>query len=56
MVDNTIRLIREVIAKQTNWNEIVDMTRCLNYTDKGQTYAIVKDLKLNVNHITVELL
>jgi len=39
-----------------HWDEIWDIIRQLNFEDDGSTHAIVKQLKLNVNHITLELL
>jgi len=39
-----------------HWDEIWDIIRQLNFENDGSTYAIVKQLKLNVNHITLELL
>lgn len=56
LVDNSIQIIRQAVAKQMHWDEILDMIRQLNFEDDGNTYAIVKNLKLNVNHITLELL
>jgi predicted ribosome quality control (RQC) complex YloA/Tae2 family protein len=56
LVDNSIQFIRQAVAKQLHWDEILDMIRQLNFEDDGNTYAIVKNLKLNVNHITLELL
>ncbi|XP_025423052.1 nuclear export mediator factor NEMF homolog [Sipha flava] len=55
LVDNSIQFIRQAVAKQLHWDEILDMIRQLNFEDDGNTYAIVKNLKLNVNHITLEL-
>lgn len=56
LVDNSIQIVRQAVAKQMHWDEILDMIRQLNFEDDGNTYAIVKNLKLNVNHITLELL
>lgn len=55
LVDNTIQFVRQAVAKQFHWDEIWDMIRQLNFEDDGNTYATVKNLKLNVNHITLEL-
>lgn len=55
LVDNTIQFVRQAVAKQLHWDEIWDMIRQLNFEYVGNTYAIVKHLKLNVNHITLEL-
>lgn len=56
IVDNTIQFVRQALAKQMHWDEIWKVIKQLNYEDNGKTYANVKQLKLNVNHITVELL
>lgn len=56
LVDNSIQFIRQAVAKQLHWDEILDMIKQLNFEDDGNTFAIVKNLKLNVNHITLELL
>lgn len=55
LVDNTIQFVRQAVAKQLHWDEIWDMIRQLNFEDDGRTYAIVKNLKLSVNHITLQL-
>lgn len=55
-VDKIIHFVRQLVAKQLHWDEIWDIVRQLNFEDDGNTYAIVKQLKLNVNHITLELL
>ncbi|KAL5237845.1 hypothetical protein ACI65C_005255 [Semiaphis heraclei] len=55
LVDNTIQFVRQAVAKQLHWDEIRDMIRQLNFEDDGCTYAIVKNLKLSVNHITLQL-
>ncbi|XP_001945685.2 nuclear export mediator factor NEMF homolog [Acyrthosiphon pisum] len=55
LVDNTIQFVRQAVAKQLHWDEIWDMIRQLNFEDDGCTYAIVKNLKLSVNHITLQL-
>ncbi|XP_026816387.1 nuclear export mediator factor NEMF homolog [Rhopalosiphum maidis] len=55
LVDNTIQFVRQAVAKQLHWDEIWDMIRQLNFEDDGCTYAIVKNLKLGVNHITLQL-
>lgn len=55
-VDNTIQFVRQAVAKQMHWDEISEIIKQLNFEDNGNIYAIVKNLKLNVNHITVELL
>lgn len=47
--------MRQAVAKQLHWDEIWDILRQLNFEDGGETYAVVKQLKLNVNHITLEL-
>lgn len=44
-----------MVAKQLHWDEIWNFIRQVNLEDGGNTYAIVKMLKLNVNHITLEL-
>lgn len=56
LVDNTIKFVRQAVAKQLHWDEIWDMIRQLNFEDDGCTYAIVNNLKLDVNHITLQLL
>lgn len=55
LVDNTIQFVRQLVAKQLHWDEIWDLIRQVNFEDDGNTYAIVKTLKLNVNHITLQL-
>ncbi|CAH1731775.1 ribosome quality control complex subunit NEMF homolog [Aphis gossypii] len=55
LVDNTIKFVRQAVAKQLHWDEIWDMIRQLNFEDGGCTYAIVNNLKLDVNHITLQL-
>lgn len=55
LVDNTIHFVRQLVAKQLHWNDIWDLIKQLNFEDGGDTYAIVKNLKLHVNHITLEL-
>lgn len=55
IVDNTIMLVRQALAKQLHWDEIWEMIKQVNFEDDGETYAIVKQLKLNVNHVTLEL-
>ncbi|XP_060844188.1 LOW QUALITY PROTEIN: ribosome quality control complex subunit NEMF homolog [Rhopalosiphum padi] len=55
LVDNTIQFVRQAVAKQLHWDEIWDMIRQLNFEDDGCTYAIVNNLKLGVNHITLQL-
>lgn len=55
IVDNTIQLVTRAVAKQMHWDEIWEMIRQLNFVDCGKTYATVNTLKLNVNHITLEL-
>lgn len=55
LVDKTIQFVRQAVAKQLHWDEIWDMVRQLNFEDDGCTYAIVKNLKLSVNHITLQL-
>ncbi|XP_025198108.1 nuclear export mediator factor NEMF homolog [Melanaphis sacchari] len=55
LVDRTIQFVRQAVAKQLHWDEIWDMVRQLNFEDEGCTYAIVTNLKLGVNHITLKL-
>lgn len=55
IVDKTVQFVRQALAKQLHWDEIWEMIQQLNFEDGGNTYAIVTNLKLNVNHVTLKL-
>lgn len=54
LVDNAIYAIRSMLAKQMSWPDIQDMVKAAQ-TNKDPVASCIKQLKLEINHISIYL-